>query len=188
MPPQVLVYTLDASERREGDSAAAGDVVDEVRPQLEAIMAASGAEMVDREDMVKCGLPCARFFRWGGVASLEIGLQREQIRNFGLHSVADWWFAGDLAAVRAALDADFALFAVLKQTRQTTGRKVVIALGGGYTYGKQIDVACLTDLHDGHMTWCRSERDDSADLADRGQIPAVMKKLLAGPFRVAERQ
>jgi hypothetical protein len=145
-------------------------------------MTASGGHLLQREQFVGCGSPCAQFFRWGGVASLEIGLQREQIRNYGFHSVSDWGFRRDMSPVRAALDADFALFVVLKQTRQTTGRKVLMALGGGYTTGKQIDVACIADLREGRMTWCASERDDRSDLADPGRIPSVVRKLLHGVF------
>jgi hypothetical protein len=182
MPPQVMVYTLDGGGARASENGATRDLFDGVLPELDAVMTANGGHVLRREQFAACGIPCAQFFRWGGVASLEIGLQREQIRNYGLHSVADWGFRRDLSPVRAALDADFALFVVLKQARQTTGRMVLMALGGGYTIGKQIDVACIADLRDGRMTWCATERDDRGDLADPGRIPGIVRKLLQGVF------
>ncbi len=184
MPPQILVYTLAAGGEHSNEDGAENDIVDKVLPALNAAVTANGGHIVQREEFAACGSLCAQFFRWGGVASLEIGLQRAEIRNYRLHSVADWGFGRDMARVRAALDADYALFVVLKQTRQTTGRKVLLALGGGYTIGKQIDVACIADLRDGRMTWCAMERDDSGDLADPGRASNVVRKLLAGVFPV----
>ena len=148
-------------------------------------MTANGGHVVRREQFAACGSLCAQFFRWGGVASLEIGLQRAEIRNYRLHSVADWGFRRDISRVREALEADYALFVVLKQTRQTTGRQVLLALGGGRTVGKQIDVACIADLRDGRMTWCAMERDDSGDSrGPRARLRRQPGKLLAGVFPV----
>jgi hypothetical protein len=55
-------------------------------------------------------------------------------------------------------------------------------LGGGYTIGKQIDAACVADLHSGQMIWCMSTRDDSGDIQDSGRVPQVMRTLLGGLF------
>jgi hypothetical protein len=182
MPPQVLVYTLDAGGGRSPEDGAERDIVDKALPEVNAAVTANGGHIVGREQFAACGSPCAQFFRWGGVASIEIGLQRAEIRNYRLHSVADWGFRRDMSPIRAALDADYALFVVLKQTRQTAGRIVLLGLGGGYTVGKQIDVACIADLRDGRMTWCATERDDKGDLADPGRVSSVVRKLLMGVF------
>jgi hypothetical protein len=188
MPPQILIYTLDAGGERSSDDGPENDIVEKVLPAVNEAVTANGGHIVRREQFAACGSLCAQFFRWGGVASLEIGLQRAEIRNYRLHSVADWGFRRDISRVRAALEADYALFVVLKQMRQTTGRKVLLALGGGYAVGKQIDVACIADLRDGRMTWCAMERDDGGDLADPGRVSSVVRKLLAGVFPVPASQ
>jgi hypothetical protein len=183
MPPQVLIYTLDAGDQRSSDEGGSTDVVVDAAHALQELAAARGVRMVGRDALVACGVPCARLLRWGAIATLEIGLQREEIRNYGFHSVTNWGFRGDLSPVRQSLDADYALFATLKQTRQTTGRKVLMALGGGYTIGKQIDAACVADLHDGRMIWCTSVKADSGDIQDPGRVPQVMQTLLRELFQ-----
>jgi hypothetical protein len=183
MPPQVIVYTLDASDKRSFEDQPSSAVVAEADSALREIADAKAVRIAGRDALVACGSPCVRFVRWGTIATLEIGLQREQIKNYGYHSVTDWGFRADLSAVRQSLDADYALFATLKQTRQSTGRKVLMALGGSYTIGKQIDAACVADLHDGHMIWCTSLKDDSGDLQDPGRVPKVMQTLLGELFQ-----
>ncbi|HEX3906216.1 MAG TPA: hypothetical protein VH853_25570 [Polyangia bacterium] len=177
-PPQIIVYTLDASDHRSFEEQPSSSVADEAEGALREILDPNGVRFAGRDALVACGVPCLRLVRWGTLATLEIGLQREQIRNYGFHSVADWGFRADLSAVRESLDADFALFVTLKQTRQTTGRKVLMALGGGYTIGKQIDAACVADLHDGRMVWCTSLKDDSGDIQAPGRVPQVLRTLL----------
>jgi hypothetical protein len=183
MPPQVIVYTLDAGDQRSFEAQPSSAVVGEAESALRGITDPKGVRFAGREALVACGISCLRFLRWGAIATLEIGLQREQIKNYRLHSVADWGFRADLSPVRQSLGADYALFATLKQTRQTSGRKVLMALGGGYTIGKQIDAACVADLHDGHMIWCTSLKDDSGDLQDPGRVPQVMRTLLGNLFQ-----
>jgi len=182
MPPQVLVYTLDASEHRSFDEQPSSAVAAQAEGTLRELVDAQGAHLAQTDALVTCGVTCARFYRWGGLATLEIALQREQIRNYGFHSVTSWTFRDDLAAVRGSLNADFALFVALKQTRQTTGRKVVMALGGSYIIGAQIDAACVADLRNGAMVWCTSFKDDARDLEDPGQVPKVMRTLLRSLF------
>jgi hypothetical protein len=182
MPPQVIVYTLDASDHRSFEEQPSSSVVVAAEGALRGIVSEQGARFAGRDALVACGIPCVRFLRWGVVATLEIGLQRAQIRNYGFHSVTNWGFRGDLSPVRESLDADFALFITLKQTRQTTGRKVLMALGGGYTMGKQVDAACVADLQDGQMVWCTSVTDDSSDIADPGRVPQVLRTLVHDLF------
>jgi hypothetical protein len=182
LPPQVIVYTVDASDHRSLEDQPSSDVVVEAAGAMREIVDGRGVRFVGRDAFVACGMPCARLLRWGAIATLEIGLQREQIRNYGFHSVTNWGFRGDLSVARQSLDADYALFATLKQTRQTTGRKVLMALGGGYTIGKQLDAACVADLRDGRMIWCTSAKDETGDLQDPGRVPQVMRMLLRDLF------
>jgi hypothetical protein len=182
MPPQVIVYALDAGGPRSFEDQPSSSVVIEAEGALRGIVDQRGVRLAGRDALVACGIPCARFLRWGTVATLEIGLQREQIRNYGFHSVTNWGFRGDLSAARESLDADFALFVTLKQARETTGRQVLSFLGGSQTIGKQIDGACVADLHDGRMVWCMSVRDDRGDLQNPGRVPQVLQTLLHDLF------
>jgi hypothetical protein len=184
MPPVALVYMLDAGDQREGQAEPSNEIASHLTSYLGTIAYDNKARMAELPRLEECGRPCGRFMRWGTIASLEIGLQREEIRNFGRHSVADWGFEGDLSEVRKTLDADYALLVVFKQTRETTGRRVLFALGGGYTIGKQIDVACIADLRDGHMVWCATKRDDAHDLGEGDRARAALLELLQGVFRV----
>jgi hypothetical protein len=174
-----MVYALDAGGQRSFEDQPSSAVVVEAESALRQLIDPQGVRFAGRG---ACGIPCAQFMRWGTVATLEIGLQREGIRNYRFHSVADWGFRGDLAAVRGSLDADFALFVTLKQARETTGRQVLAVLGGGHTLGKQIDAACVADLHDGRMVWCMSMRDDRGDLQNPGRVPLVLWTLLHDLF------
>jgi hypothetical protein len=57
-----------------------------------------------------------------------------------------------------------------------------MALGGSYMIGKQVDAACVADLHDGRMTWCMSVSDDRGDVQDPGRVPEVLATLLRELF------
>jgi hypothetical protein len=61
--------------------------------------------------------------------------------------------------------------------RQTCG-----GCTGSRTTGKQINVACIADLRDGHMVWCATKSDDSNDLAENDRARVVLAELLRGPF------
>jgi len=184
MPPVALIYALDASNNREGQEQPSNLIAASLEKYLDEIMDENGAGMADSDDLRTCSALCVRFMRWGVIASLEIGAQRAEIRNYGRHSVADWMFHGDLSPMREALDADYALLTVFKQARETTGRQVLNVLGGGYTVGKQIDIACVADLRDGHMVWCASKKEDRHDLGEDDQARSVLAELLRGLFRV----
>ena len=178
MPPQVLVYTLDANNKGSVEDDVSSAVGWEADRELADMVAELGVRPAEHQALLTCGMICARLLRWGGLATLEIGLQREQIRNYGFHSIADWRFRADLSAVRKALDADYALFVALNQTRQTTGRRVLQALAGGATFGKQINAACIADLRDGRMIRCVSKKDDLSDIDDPGRLRQVLQTLL----------
>jgi len=183
-PPQVFVYTLDVNDDTQLEDSATGEIAGRAMPVLNGIMEDNGAHVVAREKSTACGVLCEQFFRWGGIASLEIGMQRHHIQTLGFHSVGDWRFPLDLSALRQAFEADFALFVVLKQTRRTAARVMMEGLARMPTMGKQIDVACIYDLRDGRMVWCATESDDYGDLSDPGRVSFVFSKLLREVFRV----
>ena len=182
VPPQVVIYTLDINTQRSVEDQPTDAIANTADQVLRKIVDRQRARFADREALAACGPACANFYQWGGRATLEIGLQREQIKNFGFHSVSDWAFHNDLSTVRAALGADFVLFVTLKQTREPNGQNTVIAPGHTYIHGKQIDAACVADLRDGAMVWCTSLQDDIGDLADPGRVLVAIHAMLKGLF------
>ena len=187
MPPVAIVYSLGFSGDRETEDEPSDEITSDLSPYLRDIMETNGVRVASPEALNACCSPCGRLIKWGVIATMEIGAQKVQVRNFGEHSVTGWRFRGDLSAIRQKLDADFLLLTVFKQARETSGRKVGNFFAGGYTIGKQIDVACITDLRDGQMVWCAAMKDDSNDLGEQGRARTVMAKLLREMFRIPAR-
>ncbi len=177
-----MIYTLDISTQSSVEDQPTDAIANTAGEVLRKIAGSHRARFADREALAACGPACAHFYQWGGRATLEIGLQREQIKSFGFHSVSDWAFHDDLSAVRASLESDFVLFVTLKQTREPNGQKTVIAPGHTYIHGKQIDAACVADLRDGAMVWCTSLQDDIGDIADPGRVLVAIHAMLRGLF------
>ena len=184
MPPAVFVNTVDLGGNFEDQNEMADQIAARIAPYLASITKANGGRSATVADLESCGMACGRLMRWGVIASLEIGAQRAEVRNYMRHSVADWEFRGDLASLRNTLDADYVLLTVFKQTRETTGRKLGNAFSGVYTIGRRIDAACIADLRDGRMTWCATKTDERIDLAGRGGAERALAVLLSEMFHV----
>jgi hypothetical protein len=182
VPPQVVIYTLDVDNKSSVGDQSTDVLASTADKVLRKIVDRQRARFADREALVACGPACAKLYQWGSQATLEIGLQREQIHDFGFHSLADWKFPDDLSAVRASLGADYMLFVTLKQTRDTAERKAAYAGGSVYLHGRQIDAACVADLRDGAMAWCSSLQDDHGDLGDPGRVLVAIHAMLKGLF------
>jgi hypothetical protein len=181
VPPQIVLLKMDADNHSSVDDQPTDALANRASEVLRKIADRQRVRFADREALAACGPACAKFYQWGGRATLEVGLQREQVHDFGHHSVADWTFHDDLSAVRASLGADFALFVTLKQTRDLAGRKAYVP-GQAYIHGKQIDAACVADLRDGAMAWCTSLQDDIGDLSDPGRVLVAIHAMLKGLF------
>jgi hypothetical protein len=177
-----LIYTLDVNTHTSVEDQPTDAIASTAGEVLRKVVDRGRARFADREALAACGPACEKFYQWGSLASLEIGLQREQIKNFGFHSVSNWAFHDDLSAVRASLGADFMLFVTLKQTRELNGQRTVYAPGHTYIHGKQIDAACVADLRDGAMVWCTSLQDDVGDIADPGRVLVAIHAMLRGLF------
>ena len=181
VPPQVLLLTMDASNHTSVSDRPTDALANRASEVLQKIVDRQRARFADRQALAACGPACAKFYQWGGQATLEIGLQREQVHDFGFHSVADWKFHDDLSPVRESLGGDFVLFVTLKQTHDLAGRKAYVP-GQSYIHGKQIDAACVADLRDGAMAWCTSLQDDIGDLSDPGRVLTAIHAMTRGLF------
>jgi hypothetical protein len=181
VPPQIVLLKMDADNHSSVDDQPTDALANRASEVLRKIADRQRVRFADREALAGCGPACAKFYQWGGQATLEIGLQREQIHDFGFRSLAGWTFHDDLSAVRASLGADFVLFVTLKQTRDLAGRKAYVP-GKEYIHGKQIDAACVADLRDGAMSWCTSLQDDIGDLSDPGRVLVAIHAMTRGLF------
>jgi hypothetical protein len=183
MPVTVLAFELDASDERTLQEEATDAMRSNVDDAVRAEAAARGIRFVTRElDNQDQGTKSlyGRLYRWTAKVSLEIAAQATGRRDFGRHSVGDWRFPGDLAPLAAALQAETALSVFVRDTSETTGRRLMGGLGGVYTYWKKIGVACLVSLHDGRMVWCETKVDAWFDLKDPKVASDAIGELLAG--------
>jgi hypothetical protein len=181
LPAVVKTYELDASDDRteHRDESVHANIDAAVRAHAAAHgIRALTRELDDQDQPAK--LLYARLWRWIPKASLEIAAQQTGRADFGLHSVGDWQFPGNLSSLSGALQADAALTVFVKDTQETTGRTVAMAFVGGHTYWKKVGVACLVSLHDGRMIWCDSRVDAWSDLKVPGVATAAVGELLAG--------
>jgi hypothetical protein len=183
MPVTVLAFELDASDERTLEEEATDAMRSNVDDAVRAEAAARGIRFVTREldgqDQATKSL-YGRLWRWSAKASLEIAAQATGHRDFGRHSVGDWRFPGNLVPLAAALQADTALSVFVRDTSETTGRRILSGLAGMYTYWKKIGVACLVSLHDGRMVWCETKVDAWFDLKDPNVASDAIGDLLAG--------
>ena len=142
-----------------------------------------GAAFLPVEKLEDCQAGCeellASFLRWGANAAMEIAAQKSGRHDFGFETVGEWTAARDYHPLQKALNADFALIVVLKDTRETTGHALGNALSGRYTFYKQVAVACVASLGYVQMKWCHSEIDKWVDLRQEGTARAAIRKLLS---------
>lgn len=183
MPATVLAFELDAFDERTLQEEATDAMRSNVDDAVRAEAAARGIRFVTREldnQDQATKLLYAHLWRWTARVSLEIAAQATGRRDFGRHSVGDWRFPGNVAPLAAALQADTALSVFVRDTSETTGRRLMGGVAGVYTYWKKIGVACLVSLHDGRMVWCETKVDAWFDLKDPKVAAIAIGELLAG--------
>jgi hypothetical protein len=122
--------------------------------------------------------PSTSFHKWTVTALMEIAGQSTGAKEYGLRSVGQWRFKGDLDWLREAVQTDFVLLSLFRDIRQTTGRVIGGLIGGVHTYFTQVGVACVIDLRDGRMVWCNARRDKWGDLAERHWTERAVADLL----------
>ena len=91
--------------------------------------------------------------------------------------MADYRYGRALADWRERLGADFILVSKFSDGRNTAGRTVAITMGGGYLAAKGA-TACLVQLLDGRVVWCK-RTDFIGKLDQRPVAQAVADKLLS---------
>ena len=131
------------------------------------------------------------FLRWGGNASYEIARQQGHNHDFEKRSVGEWSFSGDIAAVRTALDANQALFVVVRDLWRTQANEdlvhaaagvspLAVALSGDWL---RAAAACVADLREGRMIWCESRINKWGALTDPDVARYAAHDLLTNLYR-----
>jgi hypothetical protein len=181
LPAVVKTYELDATDSRaeHRDENLDSNIAAAVRTQATGRGLRLFTRELDAQELAVKSL-YARLWRWIPKASMEIAAQQTGRRDSGRHSVGDWRFPGDLSPLGAALQADTALTVFVSDTRETTGRSVALALGGGSTYWKRVGVACVISLRDGRPLACDSRVDAWGDLNNPGVATAAVSELFDG--------
>jgi hypothetical protein len=183
MPTTTLAYELDAFNKSQADNKTADALFDVVNPEVQRQAAKKGGFSLPVEKVDACGKRCVRsaidLMHWGSVASMEIASQMYEVRNYGAHSIAEWHPWDDYTPLRQATGADYALFVVVRDLRETTGRALALAFGGARTSFKQVAVACVADLTKQHMVWCQAKSDAWGDLRKPQEAQRAVAELLS---------
>ena len=156
--------------------------------EIERVLTGLGSDTFDADNLSAADGASDTYhaFRcWSEIAMMEIAAQKSGRADFHRASVSDWRYRDDLLGWSSALDADFVLTVLFRDTRETTGRVLGGAVGGMYTYFKQIGVACLVDLKDARMVACSAQVDHWRDLGDPADARRATYELLAELFGLA---
>lgn len=183
LPAITKSVELDAFGKREFDDGRTDALFDAINPEVLGQAKGRGALPIPRDRLSGCGSPCASLLsalvQWGATASFEIAAQMKEVRNYGATSIADWQLQLDYTPLRTALDADYALFVVVRDLRETEGSQLLNAVTGKHTYFKQVGVACLADLVQRRMVWCHASSDAWGDLRKADQAKRAVRELLS---------
>lgn len=183
MPVVTAAIELDAFGKGEPQTERSEAILARIAPEVQRQAAKRGALALSIEDVRACGRPCedslAILSRWGVLASMEIATQMERVRNYGNHSIGDWQLQRNHTEFRTATGADYVLFVLVRDLRETSGRVVLNVLGRQNTSFKQVGVACVANLFQKRMIWCHVKSDAWGDLTDPVEARKAVMELLS---------
>lgn len=183
LPTTTLAYELAGFDENHADNKTADALFAAINPEVQRQAAQKGGFSLPVERIDACGRKCVRLaiglIRWGSIASMEIAAQMREVRNYKAHSIAEWRPKRDYTPLRQATGADYALIVVVRDLRETSGRKLANAFVGRWTYFKQVGVACVVDLTQNQMTWCHARSDAWGDLRNPQEARRAVAELLS---------
>jgi hypothetical protein len=183
LPAMTMASELDFFDKNQFDDKRADALFAVINPEVQGQATRKGGFSLPVEKVNACGKRCVRLVidlvRWGLGASMEIAEQMYQVRNYKADSIAEWQLWGDFTPLRQATGADYVLFVVMRDLRETPGRMITMALGGGRTRFKQVGVACVVDLTKQHMVWCHAKSDAWINLRDPVEAHSAVAELLS---------
>lgn len=186
MPVVVLAYELDAFHNITPKPQSGATAKANLGAAVYRLVSDHGGRAATLASGTSADPLLDQFWRWGGRASFEIAQQMTGKSNFGKNSVGEWTFSGDLAGVIQRLDANQALFVVVRDIWPTAAHEEVatLALAVGYReYWLRVAVACVADLREGRMIWCESRVDKWGALSDPDNARFAVRDLLANLYR-----
>jgi hypothetical protein len=184
LPAKALAYRLDFGDNRIEEEPLTSNLQEMVDEEISRQARAKGVVPTPDEKIRACGPACvslmATLVPWSTKAAMEIAATRAGHGLRGRDSVSDWKSRRDFGPLRKAMDADFALVVYVRDARETDGRVIGEMFSGGYTYFKQVCIACAVELASGRMVWCESKVDRRFDLRSRAGVRAMVEHLLVG--------
>ena len=126
----------------------------------------------------KHGAGYDEFRLWGDVALDEIAAQALGRKDFHRASVTEWRFEGDLRPWRAILKADFVLVVRFRDAHETVGVELANVVNKVQFHTRQVAEACIVDLNDGRIDWCRVKTAQLGDLRNRDGAAIGVRDLL----------
>jgi hypothetical protein len=183
LPAITKSLEVDAFDKHEFDDGRTDALFDALNPEVLGQAKEHGALAIPRDRLGACGSACTSLLsslvQWGTIAALEIAAQMKAVRNYGATSIADWNLQLDYTPLRTGLGADYVLFVVVRDLRESGGKEMLDLLVGKHTYFKQVGVACLVDLAQRRMTWCHATSDAWGDLRKADQAKRAVRELLS---------
>jgi hypothetical protein len=180
-PPDVVSYVLDANNDVTAEPTATRDARAAVEASLSYHLSSAGARFFPETSLAQ--VPgYAAFDRWArrALADLDVEIGRaEQHRSSSSPGVYVWRYSGDLAPMRAALDADFVLMSVFLDGDNTMGRLLKNPVDGRARVARRIGEACVVDLRDGRVVWCGRDYEGTERIRTREGAQKAVDRLLA---------
>jgi len=171
LPVMAMSMTVGFSDRITPDPARAKIIRSRADGELGLWAKRRGAFMLPADKIESCSEDCQglfyRYVDWMVSSSMEIAGQQSGRFRYGRDSVNEWRATHDYSPVQAALGADEVLVVVVRDLRQTPGRKAGKLFLGIATAFKQVIVACIATLGSSvSMQWCQSDVDHWPDLTE----------------------
>jgi hypothetical protein len=180
VPPDVVSYVLDANNDVTAEPDATRAARSAVEASLNYRLSSAGARFFPETSLAQ--VPgYAAFDRWArrALADLDVEIGRAERHRSSSPGVYVWRYSGDLAPMRAALDADFVLMSVFLDGDNTMGRFLKNTVDGRARVARRLGEACVVDLRDGRVVWCARDYEGTERIRTRENAQKAVDRLLA---------
>ncbi|HSZ83825.1 MAG TPA: hypothetical protein VLA14_16175 [Polyangia bacterium] len=180
MPPDVVSYVLDADNHVTAEPEATRATRAAVEASLNERLSSAGARFFPETSLAQ--VPgYAAFGLWArrALGDIDVEITRAEHQRSSSPGVYVWRYSGDLAPMRAALDADFVLMSVFLDGDNTMGRFLLNTTGGRGWVARRLGEACAVDLRDGRVVWCAHDYEGTERIRTRQNAQKAVDRLLA---------
>jgi hypothetical protein len=159
IPADVEIYELDAALRVRPKAEWTGPAAKNIAAVLDEMAFMAGVSTYDAAQIEgsrgKHGASYVEFRRWGNEALDEIAAQSLRLEDFGRKSVTEWRFEGDLRPWRAILKSSYVLVVRFRDAHEAVSVEPSQEVSYAKAHAHWAAVACVVDLSDGRVDWCR---------------------------------